>query len=241
MKKDVFVKIGDFFFKYRNLLFPVMLAILFLFKKPAHEYFGSKSLKDLKDFFAITIAFSGLFVRASVIGFAYIKRGGLNKKVYADNLVTEGFFGVCRNPLYVGNLLIYFGVLLMHGQPDVVILGSAFFLFVYFTIVKAEEFFLRDKFGEGFENYCKDVPRWIPKLSNLKNSISGMKFNFKRVIIKDYTTISNTVFALILINLYEHYLYHKNFSITPFALGILGCFILLAAVYVMKKSGYIKA
>ena len=66
---------------------------------------------------AVLIAMSGLAVRGVVIGLAYIKRGGLNKKVYAANLVTEGMFSVCRNPLYVGNMLIYTGEFLMFGNP----------------------------------------------------------------------------------------------------------------------------
>lgn len=236
MQKNLVVKIGDFFFKYRNYLFPLFLVLLFVLKKPAYQYSGSHLVEELKDYVAFLVVMAGLVIRALVIGFAYIKRGGLNKKVYADKLVVQGFFGVCRNPLYLGNILIYLGVLLMHGTPIVILLGSSFFLFVYFTIVRSEEFFLRNKFGTDFENYCNQVPRWIPKLSNLKKSIEGMEFNFKRVLIKDYTTIVNAVFAIAGLELYERYSFYESFSYTPFQVIFIILVSFVSVIAIAKKS-----
>lgn len=236
MQKNLVVKIGDFFFKYRNYLFPLFLVLLFVLKKPAYQYSGSHLVEEVKDYVAFLVVIAGLVIRALVIGFAYIKRGGLNKKVYADKLVVQGFFGVCRNPLYLGNILIYLGVLLMHGTPVVLLLGGSFFLFVYFTIVRSEEFFLRNKFGTDFENYCKQVPRWIPKLSNLKKSIEGMEFNFKRVLIKDYTTIVNAAFAITGLELYERYSFYESFSYTPFQVIFIILVLFVSVIAIAKKS-----
>lgn len=204
-RKSAWVRIGDFFFKYRNAIFPVVLIGLFIAFRPPMQYFGSESLEEWKDVAAVAITLSGLLFRAAVIGFAYIKRGGLNKKVYADNLVTEGFFGTCRNPLYVGNMLIYSGVFLMHGHPAVVVTGIVSYWLIYESIIAAEEFFLRQKFGPGYDAYCRDVPRWIPRLSRLKAATQGMAFNFKRVLVKDYTTVANAVMALLLLELLERF------------------------------------
>ena len=52
MKKDIFVKIGDFFFKFRNYLFPILLFLLFAAEKPGTQYYGSQQLEGIKDFFA---------------------------------------------------------------------------------------------------------------------------------------------------------------------------------------------
>ena len=123
-QKNWLVKTGDFLFKYRNMLFPALLVTLFASYKTAHEYNGSQGSEDIKDIIAIMIVILGLTIRGAVIGFKYIKRGGLNKKVYAEKLVTDGFFGLCRNPLYVGNLTIYFGVLMIHGSPWVLLIGN---------------------------------------------------------------------------------------------------------------------
>ena len=104
--KNLMLSIGNFFFKYRNQAFPLIIVTLFVAAPPAATVLGSATLEQWKDAAALLIVFAGLILRATVIGYAYIKRGGLNKRVYAKDLVTEGMFGVCRNPLYVGNMLI---------------------------------------------------------------------------------------------------------------------------------------
>lgn len=204
-QKNAWVRIGDFFFRYRNVAFPVVLLALFLAFRPAGSYFGEVRLEHWTDWLAVAITIAGLIARAAVIGFAYIKRGGLNKRVYADGLVTEGIFGVCRNPLYLGNMLIYAGVFLMHGHPLVVVLGIVSYFLIYQSIIAAEEFFLRDKFGQAYVDYCRTVPRWLPGLSGLKASTRGMSFNFRRVLVKDYTTMANAAMALLLLKLLETY------------------------------------
>jgi protein-S-isoprenylcysteine O-methyltransferase Ste14 len=198
------IRIGNFLFRHRNRVFPILICALFLLAAPPAQYFGSEALEDFKDIVALAIALSGLAVRATTIGFAYIKRGGVDKKVYADRLVTGGLFGLCRNPLYLGNILIYTGVFLMHGSPLVIGLGMASFLFIYWCLVCAEEAYLAGRFGEDYRAYCAEVPRWLPKLSRFRESTAGMEFNVRRVILKDYTTIAATLIALALTEVYEY-------------------------------------
>jgi protein-S-isoprenylcysteine O-methyltransferase Ste14 len=244
-QKTPLIKIGDFFFKYRNLLFPMILLGVFLLQPPAHEYGGSHAAERIKDWIAVAIVSAGLGLRAAVIGFRYIKRGGLNKKVYAENLVTDGFFAVCRNPLYVGNLLIYFGVLLMHGAPVVILVGMLFFLFVYTAIVAAEEFFLRTHFGEAYAAYCHDVPRWRMHWAKLHGATEGMKFNFLRVLAKDYTAIANAVVSILGLELWEEYNTHRVTGESvqwPLFLAVLLFFIgWLTCVRIAKKRGMLSA
>jgi protein-S-isoprenylcysteine O-methyltransferase Ste14 len=201
--KTTMIAIGDFFFRYRNQAFPLIVLALFVLAAPPSEIFQSEALEHVKDMLALAITLSGLALRATVIGYAYIKRGGLNKKVYAKNLVTEGMFGVCRNPLYVGNMLIYAGIFVMHGHPLVLVLGIALYAFMYQCIVLAEERFLEGKFGEGYAAYCADVPRWIPRFSRFADATDGMEFNFKRVLAKDYSTIAAALITLALVEAYE--------------------------------------
>lgn len=202
--KPLMIAIGNVLFKYRNQVFPIIIVALFLSAAPATEMFGSPGLENTKDIIAWLIAFSGLTFRAIVIGYAYIKRGGLNKKVYAKNLVTEGMFSICRNPLYVGNVLIYSAVFLTHGNAVVTAVGILLFCAMYQCIVYAEEAFLGGEFGEGYKTYCADVPRWIPRLGRFSQATERMDFNFRRVIAKDYSTVFATVITLILAEIYEN-------------------------------------
>lgn len=187
------VAIGNFLFRTRNWLFPLFILAVFIPFRPSDELFSSSQVKVI---IAIVVVALGLIVRASVVGFAYIKRGGLQKKVYADNLVTDGIFGVVRNPLYVGNVLIYIGLFIMHGHPVTMAVGIIAFLFAFQCIVLAEEAFLRGKFGPGFDDYCTDVPRWLPKLDKLGGSIEGMRFNVQRTVFYEYTAVANGVMLL---------------------------------------------
>lgn len=201
--KSSMIRIGNFLFRYRNQVFPILILLLFLVSPPPGEIWGSARLGGIVDVIAVLIALAGLAIRTTVIGYAYIKRGGLNKKVYANNLVTEGMFGICRNPLYVGNLLIYTGVFLMHGNPWVASIGIALFIFMYQCIVYAEEEYLQNKFGDGYRAYCADVSRWLPRFSKFAQATEGMAFNFNRVIGKDYSTISATLIVLTFVEIYE--------------------------------------
>ena len=202
--KSVMIPIGNFLFRYRNQVFPLIIIALFVSATPSSGMFGSLRLEAARDAIAWLIALAGLMFRCVVIGYAYIQRGGLNKKVYAKNLVTEGMFSICRNPLYVGNVLIYSAVFLMHGNAIVMIAGIALFCFMYQCIVYAEEAFLSQKFGPGYDAYCVDVPRWIPNFSRFSLATEGMTFNVKRVIAKDYSTAAATLVTLLAAELYEH-------------------------------------
>lgn len=188
------VAIGNFLFRTRNWLFPLYILLVFIPFRPSSELFGGSGA--LKAGIAIAVVALGLLIRASVVGFRYIKRGGLKKKVYADDLVTDGIFGAVRNPLYVGNVLIYIGLFIMHGHPITMLVGIVSFLFFFQCIVLAEENFLRGKFGPGFDAYCADVPRWFPRLGRLRASTEGMRFNFERTVFYEYTAVANGVMLL---------------------------------------------
>lgn len=227
------IKIGNFFFKHRNQAFPVILVLLYFFgKAPSDSLFDNIDYERAKDAFAIMVTLSGLLVRSIVIGFAYIKRGGLNKKIYADKLVIEGIFAICRNPLYLGNILIYLGIFLMHGGLFVIFAGMALFLFIYQSIIFAEEAYLTNKFGADYVEYCRNVPRWIPRISKFKEATTNMEFDLKRVIYKDYSTIAVSLIALTATEIYEVVASSAGFNISHIAFlsSLIVLFILFTAV-----------
>lgn len=183
------IAIGNFFFKYRNWIFILFYAALFL---PSPELFSEEMLGD--DYYywpiiaGLLVTVSGQLVRGATIGLAYIVRGGKEGKPYAEGLVTEGIFKHCRNPLYVGNILMLLGVGILSNSLIYVLIIMPVFLFIYQAIVLAEENFLRGKFGPGFNAYCNKVNRWWPNLGGIAITFSEMRFNWKRWILKEYNT-----------------------------------------------------
>ena len=78
-------------------------------------------------------------------------------------LVDVGPFAWVRNPLYIGNFLIVFGLSVYAGSLWFTLLVVALFAFQYYHIVRYEEKVLHEKFGEEYARYTQRVPAWIPK------------------------------------------------------------------------------
>jgi protein-S-isoprenylcysteine O-methyltransferase Ste14 len=54
--------------------------------------------------------------------------------------------------------------------------------------VSAEEAFLRGKFGEAYDAYARDVNRWLPRPGGIRETFASMQFNWRQVLIREYTT-----------------------------------------------------
>ncbi len=86
-------------------------------------------------------------------------RIGIDEKS-ESNLVQHGLFGVSRNPIFLGMLVMLVGLLLI--LPTAVTLTAAVLGFVLIHIqVRLEEAFLSEKYGEGYRKYQMNVRRWI--------------------------------------------------------------------------------
>jgi protein-S-isoprenylcysteine O-methyltransferase Ste14 len=233
---------GDFLFKYRNAVFPAVFAILVL-AAPAAPWMPA-NIDAVLDIAGLCLAAAGQALRAAVIGLAYIKRGGLNKKIYASSLVTGGIFAVCRNPLYVGNALILGGLLLVCNAPLAYALAGAFFVFAYWCIIRAEETFLLGTFGQDYVEYCRQVHRWLPDLRRLPAATRGVTFNWRRVLMKDYGTFASWMTAVLAMKAYEHALQHHAGAVlqvmAPYAAQIALILAMAGLVRWLKKTGRLR-
>jgi protein-S-isoprenylcysteine O-methyltransferase Ste14 len=196
--KKCVLAFGRFFFRYRNTLFPGLFALLFLFTRPA-LFLGREIFDRFISWTGIFLAFSGQAFRLLVIGYAYIKRGGKDGKVYADDLVVEGLYRHTRNPMYFANFMIVVGLSILYGAPAVFYLVIPFFAFVYGSIVVTEETYLRERFGSQYEVYTQKVNRFWPEFRGLRRTLSGMKYDWKKALRKDYGTLFGLYFGTILI------------------------------------------
>lgn len=83
-----------------------------------------------------------------------------------ETLVTHGPFSVVRNPLYVFSWLGFTGFAIFSNNLWVMVLVPVGFYFLYLSLVKREEAFLQQAFGQAYTDYCARVPRFIPDFSN---------------------------------------------------------------------------
>ena len=198
------VRIGNVLFHYRNGLFPITFLLLALVSRPL-LFMGTLGSDAVLDVIGFAIALSGQALRAVVIGLAYIVRGGKDRRIYAETLVQDGFFAHSRNPLYVGNMLVYLGLFVMLNSVVGYAIGVPFFLIAYLCITAAEEDFLRRQFGAAYDAYYRTVPRFIPKLDGLGATIRGMQFNWKRLVRKEYGSAFSWMTTALAIIYWEHF------------------------------------
>jgi|SRR5579872_216909 len=117
-----------------------------------------------------------LAVVPSVLGFAvalrcvwdfgWTGRGTPAPIAPPQRLVVVGFYRYVRNPMYVGFAAGWIGLWTIFGHPEPVLIAAvaAIALGVYLFVLFYEEPTLRRKFGADYEEYCRNVPRWWPRL-----------------------------------------------------------------------------
>jgi protein-S-isoprenylcysteine O-methyltransferase Ste14 len=233
------VKLGNFLFHNRNGIFPFFYMLLFI---PSPELFANPLFAVL---IGLTISALGQMIRVLTIGLVYIMRGGKDRRIFADGLVTTGIFTHVRNPLYVGNALVLVGLGIASNSILFNCMATPLFLFFWHAIVHAEERYLFDKFGELYSNYCDNVNRWIPKFSGFAKTLKSMRFNWKRVVIREYNSTYIWMTGAVLIVLKHSYLHSTLYKFNSVKSIVIIVLILLFLLYLtaryLKKSGKLKS
>jgi protein-S-isoprenylcysteine O-methyltransferase Ste14 len=80
-----------------------------------------------------------------------------------QRLVTYGIFSWMRNPLYVGNFLIWIGFTVISGVLWFIPVAVVLFAIEYTLIVRYEEGVLESIFGQEYLAYKSRTPRWLPR------------------------------------------------------------------------------
>jgi protein-S-isoprenylcysteine O-methyltransferase Ste14 len=106
----------------------------------------------------------------------YLARTGMNivfnEVQKTPGVINKGVFGVVRHPIYLGEILLYLGLLFFRTS-----LAAAFIwiiAIVFLSLIsRYEEKLLLARFGDEYKQYMKDVPMFIPKLRMKKTKISN--------------------------------------------------------------------
>jgi protein-S-isoprenylcysteine O-methyltransferase Ste14 len=84
-----------------------------------------------------------------------------------QHLVVTGLYRHVRNPMYVAVSLLIFGQGMLFGSVRLLQYGLIVWLAFFVFVVLYEEPALTRKFGQEYEHFCVQVPRWIPRLKPL--------------------------------------------------------------------------
>ncbi len=148
------LRVGDFLFRHRSYT-PIPLALVVIWQA--------------ETIFPLLLAGLALIAVGELIRLVALRSVGATtrtRRVGAQRLVTWGLYSCTRNPLYIGNLLLWSGALLFAGGrylPWLFAIMLGLFLIQYALIVALEEARLAELFGESYSAYCQTVPRVIPR------------------------------------------------------------------------------
>lgn len=226
--------IGNACFRFRAIsVVPVLLAILF-FCRPLDLGRFNSWLSVL----GLAAALAGALTRIVAVGFSKPRTSGRENYLKAEHLNTSGLYSIVRNPLYVGNFLIYNGVLLAYASPAGLALFNLFFVPNYYFIIHSEERYLEKQFGDEYRAYLKAVPRILPRFSLYRKN--DYPFSAVKAVIRERGTTLYWVFfyaVVLLLKQYwlgdgaiEHFWWH--------AVPVLALFALHAALTLSGRSRY---
>ena len=178
-------------FKYRSYSPIPFLVLMLLFQQatPVSLVIG------------FTVALLGEFFRFWGVAYA-VSETRRTGEVGATYLVISGAFAHLRNPLYLGNMLMYLGIGIMSYAlfPYLQIVALAFFMWQYYVIIKEEEGFLVQKYGKAYEDYRAAVPKLIPSLTAYPNiGIEQPPFNPKAGLKSEMRTLQAFAFIILIV------------------------------------------
>ena len=182
--------IRRFIFKNRSFTpIPIVLIVIH-FSSPAVPYFH----------IGLFLVLIGEVIRFHAVRYA----GGATRTttVGAPSLCTAGPYARTRNPLYLGNIVIYIGMVFVSGGPwiwHLLPLTITFFILQYALIISLEEETLTLKFSSAYKIYSDNVPRLIPRLNSWENKDHRQPLTVKQTLKNEKRTLQNIVIISVII------------------------------------------
>jgi protein-S-isoprenylcysteine O-methyltransferase Ste14 len=221
-------RIGKFLFKYRSFTpLPLILLTLIIFKP--------LSPAPIFSIIGLLVALCGEFVRIVSVGYAGSGTSGRESFLKADSLNTSGLYSLTRNPLYWGNIFIFSGLLIAFVQPLALVVFIFFLVGQYQFIIRIEETFLQERYGSVYQEYCRQVRRWLPRFRNF--SLPEKPFDCKKVLFKENDSVFNLLFICLLILAYKEYFFSGKILHVKFWIAGAGVLILFYVfMKILKKT-----
>jgi protein-S-isoprenylcysteine O-methyltransferase Ste14 len=145
-------RVGGALFRKRSWL-PIPLVVLALVL-PGHATAGDWII-------GVILVAAGEAIRLAGVAAAGTATRRRSRNV--QRLVTYGAFAWTRNPLYIGNFLVWIGFVCVSGVWLCLPLALVLFVVEYSLIVAYEEGVLESIFGQEYLAYKAVTPRWLPR------------------------------------------------------------------------------
>jgi protein-S-isoprenylcysteine O-methyltransferase Ste14 len=136
---------------------------------------------------SLALVIPGLWLRGYASG--YVKKN--------QELTTTGPYAWVRNPLYLGSILIAAGFAVALLSWAVAVALTVMFVAIYVPVIASEERFLRATFP-GFEAYCRQVPRLIPRFGPVRAAADEERGRFSLALYLKHREYNALIGAILL-------------------------------------------
>lgn len=229
---------GNFLFRHRGGI-PVLFILVGLATHALDILLGWEYdlliSEDARLIFCIAVSFIGLWIRIVTVGHTPRNTSGRNTAdQVADEVNTTGIYSMVRHPLYVGNLFMWMGPLLM-VQNIWFNIAIIFMYWVYYErIMFAEEQFLRRKFGDTYLNWASKVPAFVPKFG--QRTPNKYPFSIKKVLKQEKNGFTAIFIVIYLFDVLGTYVRHGKFDLNSWLLKVtVASFIIYLILKYLKK------
>jgi protein-S-isoprenylcysteine O-methyltransferase Ste14 len=142
---------------------PVWVFLYLVIARAVSWFFPSRALLDLR-IVGLGATLVAIGVAVSVWAFLLFRREGTEiKPTSATNtvLVVRGPFRFTRNPMYLGLVIVTLGIAFWVGSLPMFAVPLLAFATAHWAHIPFEEAKMRRQFGAAFEEYMRQVRRWI--------------------------------------------------------------------------------
>lgn len=182
------VRLGRWLFRHRSLKFILLLPVLLFYAEVENPLVT----------WPVGLALVLLGGALRLWSISFIGRSARTRKDKAKHVITSGPFALCRNPIYVGNVIAVCGFIVLCEvvwfAPVYLALSYAFYSFV----VRYEEYLLTAIHPVEYQEYMQSVPRWLPRLNvaALARPAHGLAEVLRRERSFFYVSLSGIAFAI---------------------------------------------
>jgi protein-S-isoprenylcysteine O-methyltransferase Ste14 len=216
MIADSMARQGSWFFRWRSYVllgFAPLVLLVVTEPEPIETVFGPTA-DTLFETACIALAFLGLAIRAYVVGYVPAGTSGRNTaRQVADTLNTTGLYSLTRNPLYLGNAVIYMAIACFLQNVWFAVLMLLFLIVYLERIIATEEKFLAGKFGDAYRNWAAEVPAFFPRLDGWQ--APDLPFSLRNVLRREYSGLFAIIAVFFVLDQSREYLAESKTAVDP--------------------------
>lgn len=235
--REEFEATGNWLFRRRSwlplILYAFALIVMLLYPLETHFRITDRNW----GLTCLVISMLGQVVRAITVGYTPKGTSGRNtEQQVADSLNQTGIYSVVRHPLYLGNFLMWLGLFLFVGPWWFATICCLLYWLYYERIMVAEEEFLRQHYGETYEEWARNTPAFLPRLNGWIPCPAD--FSFKNVLKREYNGLFALLFSFAALNGISYYFTEARFTMDPMwqLILVVGCFVFLVLRFLRKNT-----